>query len=160
VQVLHRGLVADVRVRPRTTAWLWMRVWLRRVELDRRLAEGANPTTDPLRALRACQLTSRRYRRALARGLRSLVADACDPAPLRAAPGPRVNRYAVLDARDPLLSLSRRLVECENPCPRAVALASYIVCDPDSPTYWSATGATVADLAHAALAAIDHEPLR
>lgn len=116
--------------------------------------------TDPLRALRARQLTGRRYRRALARGLRSLVADACDPTPLRAAPGPRVDRYAVLDARDPLLSLSRRLVECENPCPRAVALANYLMCDPDSPAYWSATGATVADLAHAALAAIDHEPLR
>jgi hypothetical protein len=137
-----------------------MRVWLRQADLDRRLAEGANPTTDPLRALRARQLTSRRYRRALARGLRGLVADACDPARLRAAPGPRVNRCAVLDARDPLLSLSRRLVECENPCPRAVALASYLMCDPDSPAYWSATRATVADLARAALAAIDHEPLR
>jgi hypothetical protein len=137
-----------------------MRVWLRQAELDRRLAEGANPTTDPLRALRARQIISRRYRRALARGLRSLVAEACDPAPVRAPPGPLVNRYAVLDARDPLLSLARRLVGCENPCPRAVALASYLMCDPDSPAYWSATGATVADLANAALAAIDHEPLR
>ena len=158
--VLHRGLIAGLRVRPRTAAWLWMRVWLRRTELDRRLAEGTNPTTDSLRALRARQLTRRRYRRALARGLRGLVADACDPAPLRSAPGPPVNHHAVQDARDPLLTLSRRLLECENPCPRAVALASYLVCDPDSPTYWSATGATVADLAHAALAAIDHEPLR
>jgi hypothetical protein len=120
-----------------------MRVWLRRPELDRRLAEGTNPATDPMRALRARQLTSRRYRRALARGLRSLVTDACKP-----------------DARDPLLSLSRRLVECENPSPRAVALASYLVCDPDSPAYWSPAGATVADLAQAALVAVDHEPLR
>jgi hypothetical protein len=160
VLVLHRGLVGGVRVRPTTAAWLWMRVWLRRPELDRRLAEGTNPATDPLRALRARQLTSRRYRRALARGLRSLVTDACKPAPLRPAPGPPLNRCAVLDARDPLLSLSRRLVECENPSPRAVALASYLVCDPDSPAYWSPAGATVADLAQAALVAVDHEPLR
>jgi hypothetical protein len=137
-----------------------MQAWLRRAELDRRLAEGTNPATDPSRALRARQLTSRRYRRALARGLRSLVAEASDPAPIRPAPGPPVNHHAVLEARGPLLSLSRRLIECEHPCPRAVALASYLVCDPDSPAYWSPTGATVADLAHVALAAIDHEPLR
>jgi len=159
VLVLHRGLVPGVRVRP-TAAWLWTHAWLRRAELDRRLAEGANPTTDPLRAARARQLTSRRYRRGLARGLRRLVADAYHPTPVRPAPVPPVNHPAVQDARDPLLTLSRRLAECENPGPRAVALASYLVCDFDSPAYSSATGATVADLAHAALAAIDHEPLR
>jgi hypothetical protein len=156
--VFHRGLVAGVRVRPRTAAWLRMHAWLRRGELDRRLAEGTNPTTDPLRALRARQLTSRRYRRALAVGLRRLVAEAYEPAPRR--PALPMNHRAVQDARDPLLTLSRRLVECERPCPRAVALASYLVCDPDSPAYWSPTGATVADLAQTALAAIDHEPLR
>jgi hypothetical protein len=156
---LHRSLVAGVRVHPRTPPGIWMQVWLRRAELDRRLAEGTNPTTDRLRAVRARQLTSRRYRRALAVGLRRLVAEACDPAPLQRSPGPPLNRHAVVDARDPLLSLSRRLVECENPCPRAVALASYLVCDPDGPAYWSATGATVAELARTALAVIEHEPL-
>jgi hypothetical protein len=136
-----------------------MQVWLRRAELDRRLAEGTNPTTEPLRSVRARQLTSRRYRRALAVGLRRLVAEACDPVELHRSPGPPLNRHAVVNARDPLLTLSRRLVECENPCPRAVALASYLVCDPDSPAYWSPTGATVAELARTALAVIEHEPL-
>ena len=158
--VLQRGLVVGARVRPSTAAQLWVHAWLRRRELDRRLAEGANPTTDPLRALRARQLTSQRYRRALAVGVRRLVAEAERPAPMRPPPGPPLNHHAVQDARDPLLSLSRRLAECENPCPRAVALTSYLVCDPDSPAYWSPTGATVADLARTALAAIDHEPLR
>jgi hypothetical protein len=137
-----------------------MHVWLRRAELDRRLAEGTNPTTDPFRALRARQLTNRRYRRALARGLRRMVADAHAPEPHYPAPAVPVDHRAVQDARDQLLALSRRLVECERPCPRAVALASYLVCDPDSPAYWSSTGATVADLAHTALTVIDHEPLR
>ena len=134
-----------------------MHVWLRRGELDRRLAEGTNPTTDPLRALRARQLTSRRYRRALAVGLRRLVADAYEPTPRRPAPALPVNHRAVQDARSPLLTLSRRLVECERPCPRAVALASYLLCDPDSPAYWSPAGATVADLAQTALAVIDRD---
>jgi hypothetical protein len=136
-----------------------MQAWLRSAELDRRLAEGTNPTTDPLRAMRARKLTSRRYRRGLAVGLRRLVAEACD-GPLQRSPGPPLNRHAVVDARDPLLTLSRRLVECENPCPRAVALASYLVCDPDSPAYWNPSGATVAELARTALASIEHEPLR
>jgi hypothetical protein len=56
--------------------------------------------------------------------------------------------------------LASRLVESENPCPRAVALASYLVCDPDSPAYTAATAASVADLAETALAVIDHQPLR
>jgi hypothetical protein len=110
--------------------------------------------------VRARQLTSRRYRRGLARGLRRLVADAYDPTPLRPPPVPPVNHHAVQEAREPLLTLSRRLAECESPGPRAVALASYLVCDFDSPAYRSAAGATVADLAHAALSALDHEPLR
>ena len=136
------------------------RAWLRRSELDRRLAEGANPTTDPLRALRASQLTSRRQRRALAGGLRRLVAEAGDPATVMVSAGPPIDRVGVLDAREPLLALARRLRECERPCPRAVALASYLICDFASPAYGGHGGATVADLARTALEAIDHDPLR
>ena len=158
MQSPHRGLVADVRDRSSRTGWRWIQAWLRRRELDRLLAEGTNPTTDPLRTLRARQITSRRYRRALACGLRHLVDEAREPWAARAVPP--INRDAVRDATEPLLCLSRRLVERENPCPRAVALASFLVCDLESPAYWNTGGATVADLACAALAAIDHEPLR
>ena len=63
-------------------------------------------------------------------------------------------------AHDPLLTLASRIAESENPSPRAVALASYLVCNPDSPVYTATTGATVADLAETALAVIDHQPLR
>jgi hypothetical protein len=134
--------------------------WLRRSGLDRRLAEGTNPTTDPLRAVRARQLDSPRYRRALSAGLRRLVEQGCASDPVWRAAVPPVNRYAVRDARDPLLTLSRRLVECRHPSPRAVALASYLVCDPRSPAYREPTGATRVDLASAAVGTIDHEPLR
>jgi hypothetical protein len=142
-----------------TETRLRMQAWLRRAELDRRLAEGTNPTTDPLRAMRARQLGSRRYRRALSAGLRRLVADGCATGRAWQAVPP-VNREAVLEAREPLLSLARDLVEREHPCPRAIALASYLVCDPRSPAYGEPTGVTVADLASAALRTIAHEPLR
>jgi len=143
-----------------TERWLHIHAWLRRAELDRRLAEGTNPTTDPLRAMRARQLGSRRYRRALSAGLRRLVAEGCATDAAWRVAVPPVNRDAVRDAREPLLSLARKLVECERPCPRAVALASFLVCDPASPAYWEPTGATLADLASAALGAIEHQPLR
>jgi hypothetical protein len=145
---------------PMTERRLRMHAWLRRTELDRRLAEGTNPTTDPLRAMRARQLSSRRYRRALSAGLRRLVEEGCATDPAWRIAVPAVNRDAVRDARKPLLSLARKLVDCEHPCPRAVALASYLVCDPKSPAYWEPTGATVADLASTALGTIDHQPLR
>jgi hypothetical protein len=139
---------------------LWMHAWLARTELDRRLAEGTNPTTDPLRAMRARQLGSRRYRRALSAGLRRLAAEGCATGPGRRIAVPPVNRDAVREAREPLLSLARKLLESEHPCPRAVALASYLVCDAQSPAYWEPTGVTVADLAAAALGTIDDQPLR
>jgi hypothetical protein len=139
---------------------LWMHAWLARTELDRRLAEGTNPTTDPLRAMRARQLGSRRYRRALSAGLRRLAAEGCATGPGRRIAVPPVNRDAVREAREPLLSLARKLLESEHPCPRAVAPASYLVCDPQSPAYWEPTGVTVADLAAAALGTIDDQPLR
>ncbi len=154
------GLLVDAPSRPMTAGRLRMRVWLRRTELDRRLAEGTNPATDPLRAARARQLCNPRHRRALAAGLRRLVADGCARASAWPPPGPPLNRRAVRDARDPLLALSGRLAECEHPCPRAVALASYLLCDPDSPAYWEPKGPTLMDLASTALGAIDHEPLR
>lgn len=159
--VIHRLFVAPLDARPGTPASTWVRTWLRQAELDRQLAEGANPTTDRLRGVRARQLTARRHRRGLAIGLRRVVADACDPPPLRTPPGPRVNRDAVRAAHDPLLRLASRIAESENPSPRAVALASYLVCNPGSPAYTATTtGPTVADLAETALAVIDHQPLR
>jgi hypothetical protein len=64
----------------------------------------------------------------------------------------------------------RPLEDPEPPCPRAVALASFLVSDPFSPAsqlfndpddpFSSSDRATTAQLARAALEAIDHRPLR
>ncbi len=67
-----------------------------------------------------------------------------------------------------LLLLARRLEDVEEPCPRAVALASFLVSDPLSPANLLADDsddpfrtrhATTAELARVALDAIDQRPL-
>lgn len=169
--VVHRSLDFVDRVSPGRALSLAVRVWTHRIDLDRELAEGANPTTDAARALRARQLSRRRCCRHLAAGLRWLVKQAEEPArsPWVVAVPP--NRRQVLEARGLLLMLAARLEDTDEPCPRAVALASFLVSDPGSPAgglwfdgsddpFRSSDCATTAELARTALEAIDHRPLR
>jgi len=146
------------------------RVWVSRLTLDRELAAGANPTTDAARALRARQLSGGRARRNLAGALRWLVKRAREPVSSPWVVTVPLDRRQVEEASELLLVLAARLEETEQPCPRAVALASFIVSDPMSPASllfedrddrlgWSGR-ATAAQLARAALDAIDHRPLR
>ena len=150
--------------------WLAMRVWLGRDGLDRELAEGANPDTDPARRLRARQLSSRRARRHVAARLRWLAAEARQPTHSTWAVVPPLNLRQLEEARESLLMLADRLELARKPCPRALALASFLIHDPFSPAFvpfddpWppssSANGATVTGHARAALEAIDQQPLR
>ena len=81
-----------------------------------------------------------------------------------------INRRQVLEARELLQALALRLEEADEPCVRAVGLASFLVCDPASPTIQLFAGpderlgsidrATTAQLARAALEAIECQPLR
>jgi hypothetical protein len=180
VLLAHRSLVAGGRNWPVWAPWLAVKVWVRRPILDRELAEAASPDTDPSRALRARQLSSRRCRRHLADGLRLLVAEARRPPNPMWPPLVPLNRRQVVEARAPLLLLADRLVEGEEPSARAVALASFLVRDPYSPAtvpvpddhipgtlpvpdahiplFSSLKGATTAQLACAALAAVDRRP--
>ena len=148
---------------------LAVRVWFCRVDLDRDLAIGANPTTDAARGLRARQLSSRRCRGHLAASLRWLVRQARQPAQSASLAAVPPNRWQVREAGVLLLLLARRLEDVEEPCPRAVALASFLVSDPLSPANLLADDsddpfrtrhATTAELARVALDAIDQRPLR
>jgi hypothetical protein len=146
---------------------LAVRVWLCRVDLDRDLAIGANPTTDAARGLRARQLSSRRCRGHLAVSLRWLVTQARQPARSASLAAVPPNRWQVRQAGE-LLLLASRLEDVEEPCPRAVALASFLVSDPLSPANllsddsddpFGMRHATTAELARVALDAIDQRPL-
>ena len=153
--------------RPRALS-LAVRVWWCRVSLDRDLALGANPTTDAPRELRARQLSNRRYRRHLAASLRWLVRQARQPARSASVTAVPPNRGQVQEASELLLMLATRLEDANEPCPRGVALASFLVSDPLSPAnvlsaddpLRSRRQATTAQLARAALEAIDQRPLR
>ncbi len=79
------------------------------------------------------------------------------------------DRRQVAEAADLLLLLADRLESVEDPCLRSAALASFLVSDPLSPVHLLSdesdalgrTGrASTAELAHAALEAIDDRPLR
>lgn len=155
---------------PRRALSLAVLVWFCRTSLDRDLAEGANPTSDVARGLRARQLSSRRCRRQLAAGLRRLVKQAREPAQSPWIVTVPLNRRQVEEASELLLLLAARLEDAEEPCPRAVALASFLLSDPFSPANLlfddsddplnSSDRATTAQLARAALEAIDQRPLR
>jgi hypothetical protein len=171
VLLAYRSAVSVRRDSPGRALSLAVRVWFGRASLDRELAEGANPNTDAARGLRARQLSSRRCRRDLAAGLRWLVTQAREPTRsvwIVVAP---LNRRQVQEASELLLMLAARLEEAEEPCVRAAALASFLVHDPLSPVSLlfedpdgclgsCGKGATTAQLARAALEAIDQRPLR
>ena len=146
--------------------WLALRVWLGRDGLDRELAIGANPYSDPARRLRVRQLSSRGGRRRLAAKLRWLAAEAREPTHSTWAVVPPLNHPQVNEARELLLMLADRLERASQPSPRALALASFLIQDPFSPAFiashesggldsWSNNNATVTTHARAALEAID-----
>jgi hypothetical protein len=169
VLVAHRRQFFGDRVAIGAALRLAVRVWLCRAELDRELAEGANPTTDAARELRARQLVSPRRRRQLAAGLRHMVEEARGPARLPWTVAVPLNRRQVVEAGELLQLLALRLEAADEPCPRAVALASFLVSDPASPAIQlfdepegrlgSPDRATTAKLARDALEAIEHRPL-
>ena len=171
VLIPRRSREAIARHLPAWSApWLAMQVWLGRDGLDRELAEGANPNTDPARRLRVRQLSSRRGRRHVAARLRWLVAEARQPTHSTWAVVPPLNHRQLEDARESLLLLADRLEQAREPCPRALALASFLIHDPFSPAFvaahdsWppssSGDGVTVTGHARAALEAIDQQPMR
>ena len=129
------------------------RVALQRIELDRALADGADPSGDPALGLRADQLTDPRTRRGIASALGHIL-DAAEEPPETWGPNgsrPPLQRDDVLAAREVLLAVAARLHEPGFVPARAVALAAVLVWDSASPTYAPGTGATVARFAETIL---------
>ena len=110
------------------------RVWLRRGELDRRLALGADPNTTPELSRRARQLTSGRRRAGLAEGLRGLIDAAEDPQRGYTAAVP-LRRREILSERGFLLDLADDLASDDQVSARGVALIETLLTDGSSPVY-------------------------
>jgi hypothetical protein len=98
---------------------------LRAPRLDRALAEGADPASDPDLLARARRLTSWRTRRRVAVALEQL----------ERGPGIPVRRDQLGEARELLAELTRALRSREQVSARGVLLARRIVTDGCGPLY-------------------------
>jgi hypothetical protein len=126
-----------------------VRVRWARDELDRRLAEGADPAEDPLLTRRADRLVSPTCRAALAAGLEGVVASVDSPkTPFTAAVS--VRRRPVRGARHDLMALAGDLRHMPDPRPRGVAMAERLTTDPYSPLYTATSSEEVQRAVNAA----------
>ena len=112
---------------------LRLRVMLRHRRLDVMLAEGRDPWSSAELMARAVWLGSLEERRRLARALELLLMFV----DLRRSPSPHAElRFdVVVDQRDELLELSRRLRELEPIDVAVVARLAILVFDPSSPIF-------------------------
>jgi hypothetical protein len=110
-----------------------LRALVLRPSLDRRLAQGGDPTSAPLR-LRARQLTSARTRRRLAGLLERAVEEAEGPQNFRGSAVP-LNRIEIRRCSGLLYNLAAELSEDQPLTPRGVLLVRGLLRDGGSPLY-------------------------
>jgi hypothetical protein len=156
--MLHRAQAPTIAGRPRRRRWfpplgLRVRVWASSLQLDCRLAEGVQSTSSPELTLRAQQLASGRSRHQLSNALTAAVdAASCPRRPWR--PAPPIDATGVLEAAEPLQRLADDLTKMSDPPVRALALVSFLVCDPTSPLYNRHSPVTVREIAQRARSAL------
>jgi hypothetical protein len=137
---------------------LRVRVATRRDRLNRELAENADPGPSPELALRASRLSSDRRRKQLARTLSGFIRDANHPR-LTRPPVVTINRAAVRDAEDAIITMITRLDDAEPVDARGMAIAERIITDgADSPLYRYGQPGALRGLVLTATAALDSTP--
>jgi hypothetical protein len=130
-----------------------VRVWLHRGALDKALANGGDPSSDPELAHRVVQLTSLRSRRALATNLTRLIRDADAPArPLTSAVP--VQRREVIAARDQIEQLARDLAGPDEVEARGILLIHDLLTHGDSPFFAPSPDGTLSHAVRHARAAL------
>lgn len=114
---------------------LRLRVVLRRRRLDRLLADGRSPATDPRLALRATQLARLPLRADLASALRDAMRCSNETAlTRRRSPQAPVALASVRECAEELCALARALTDV-NPRIRGVAITSQMLTDGLGPLY-------------------------
>jgi hypothetical protein len=143
-QVAERG--PAVRTRDRLVArWGSLR-------LDRALAEGVSPEASGALLLRARALGGR-SRRELGRSLQRILRQA-QPSPSAGGRVP-VSRSAVMDARDDLDLLARRLLSGAPVDVRGVAQARVLLSDGSGPLFWRRSPESLRARIHEAIEALE-----
>jgi hypothetical protein len=129
-----------------------LRVVVGRDALDTALARGADRTRRPELAIRAAQLERRRHRRALARTLRRVVAEARGPRPPVRATAVIIARGQIAADGDEVLALADRLDSFKPAQAAGIAIAQRLVTDAmRSPLYVSSEPGTLKRLAQQAV---------
>lgn len=153
-QVRRIGQEVLVRVRSGAIA---VRVRMRTAEIDRELARGRSPDSDPLTRERALQLVSESTRRKIARGLELALRQADADLSLRTqAP---VSREAVREAAPALETLIARLLDGGQVSPQGVARAKVLLSDGAGPLFLRRAGDGLLRAAGSARSALDLGPL-
>ena len=120
-------------------------------DLDRRLAEGADPAGDPLLTLRAQRLVTPAARAIAAAGLENVVATVQKPNTPFSAAVP-IRRGAVRGARRELMALADDLRHLRAVGPTAWRWRNVCVTDPCSPLYTAQSSDEVVSAVRAAAA--------
>lgn len=128
-------------------------------ELDRRLAEGADPDSDRLLRLRAAKLLTLAARATAASGLEGVVASIQRPRTPFTAAVP-VRRGPVRGARRELMTLAGDLRHMPVVQPRGVAMAGRLITDPGSPLYTAGSSDELLRAVHAASYWLSADPAR
>lgn len=134
-------------------AWAWMH----QSELDRQLADGADPASSPALQTRAHQLQAIHCRRCLVAEIDAVLAKAEHPPHWHSVRLP-VRTPDVRAARDALLALRQMLAAGEELCVPGLALASCLLNDSQGPLYQPCPGGDLAQLAHEARTALAAHP--
>jgi hypothetical protein len=122
---------------PLLRPFLRLRVLVHRDRLDRLIAEGRDPTTDPRLSLRAAQLGRPALRATLARSLLNAV-RIVDNSAMSRFPSPHIPVDAAsVRACSPELSDLARVLTDVNPGVRGVAIARVLITDGAGPLYVS-----------------------
>ena len=151
---LDLGRAREVRARDRLVA-RW-----KSPKLDRALAKGVPPETSGALLLRARTLLGPRARRQLSRALQRILREA----PRAPWPGARmpVRRNEVMDSRDDLNLLARRLLAPAPVDVRGVAQVRLLLSDGSGPLFWRRSADDLRGRVREAIEALElkapHEP--
>ena|SRR6478736_1259304 len=133
-------------------AWDRLQARLAPGRLDRALATGTPPASNPALALRAERLVSPGARRDLARALERLAARS-ERRALGSRLAPRPERLA--EARDDVGRLARRLEAADGGEPEGVARARQLLSDGGGPLFWSGSPENLRTRVRAAIAGLE-----
>jgi hypothetical protein len=123
-------------------------------ELDRQLAAGCDPASDPALEARARRITSRRSRRQLAGGLARVV-HSVEPARPAFTAAARPDAAEVLAARTVISSLERRLRGADQIAPAGAAMLGLLLIDCTGPLYHPTGAGELGSRLRAAAAALE-----